>query len=59
MYIKKKKKKKLKITHATKKYLQGLMGPAISEGSFKSTQTMHHLTHLAMESSKICFVSVA
>ena len=42
-----------KITHATG---AGLMGPAISEGSFKSTKTINHLTCLAMESSKI-FVS--
>ena len=41
------------ITYATGKYLLGLMGPAMSEGSFKSTKTMYHLTHLAMESSKI------
>ena len=49
-----------KTTHATGKYLQGLMRPAISEGSFKSTKkTIHHLTRLAMESSKIFrFVSV-
>jgi len=51
------KKSKLKticeITHATGKYLQGLMGPAISEGSFKSTKTIYDLTRLAMESSKI------
>ena len=39
------------------KNLQGLMGPAISEGCFKSTKTIYHLTRLAMESSKI-FVSV-
>ena len=39
------------IMHATGKYLQGLMGPAISEGSFKSTKTIYHLTtRLAMES---------
>jgi len=37
------------IIRATGKYLEGLMGPAISEGSFKST---HHLIRLAMESSK-------
>ena len=35
------------ITHATGKYLQGLMG---SEGSFKSTKTIYHLTCLAIES---------
>ena len=39
--------------HATGKYLQGLMGLAISKGSFKSAKTIHHLTCLAMESSKI------
>jgi len=38
------------ITHATRKYLQGLMGPAISKGSFKSTKTIYYLTCLAMES---------
>ena len=32
------------ILHATGKYLQGLMGPAISEGNFKSTKTMHTVT---------------
>ena len=32
--------------HATRKYFQGLMGPAISEGSFKSTKTIHHLIYL-------------
>ena len=42
--------------HAIGKYLQGLMGPAISERSLKPTQTIDHLTRLAMESSKI-FVS--
>ena len=47
------------ITHATGKYLQGLMGPAISEGSSKSTKTIHYLTRLAMESSKIVFFSVS
>ena len=56
MYIEKK-KQNLKIiceiTHATGKKLQGLMGPAISEGSFKSTKTIYHLTCLTMESSKI------
>ena len=29
------------------------MGPAISEGSFKSTKPIYHLTRLAMESLKI------
>jgi len=38
------------ITHAAGKYL---LGQAISEGSFKSTKTIYHLTRLAMESSKI------
>ena len=38
--------------HATGKYLQRLMGPAISDGSFKSTKTIYHLTRLAMESLK-------
>jgi len=56
----KKKQQNLKIIceikHATRKYLQGLMGPAISKGSFKSTKTIYHLTRLAMESSKT-FVS--
>jgi len=45
------------ITHATGKYLQGLMGPVINQGSFKSTKTIYHLTRLAMENSKI-FVSL-
>ena len=55
MHIEKKrnilKKKEIicKITHAT----GGLMGPAISEGSFKSTKTIYHLSRLAMEGSKI------
>ena len=61
MYIEKneteKKTRNLKIiceiTHVTEKYLQGLMEPAISEESFKSTKTMYHLTRLAMESLKI------
>ena len=44
------------IMHATGKYLQGLIRPAISERSFKSTKTIHHLTFLAMENLKI-FVS--
>jgi len=34
--------------HATEKYLQGLMGPAISEGSFKLTKTIYHLTCLVI-----------
>jgi len=37
MYIEKKRNLK-EITHATGKCLQGLMRPAISEGSFKSTK---------------------
>ena len=41
---------------ATGKYLQGLIGAAISKGSFKSTKTIYHLTRQAMESPKI-FVS--
>ena len=54
MYIEKTKLKIIcEITHVTGKYLQGLMGPAISKGSFKSTKTIYHLTRLAMESSKI------
>jgi len=44
------------IMHPSGKHLQGLMGPAISKGSFKSSKTIHHLTCLAMESLKI-FVS--
>jgi len=36
--------------HATGKHLQGLMGPAISKGSFKLLKTIYHLTRLAMES---------
>ena len=39
--------------HATGKYSQGLMVPAISEGSFKSTKTIYHITSLAMESSEM------
>jgi len=35
------------------------MGPAISEGSFKSLKLIYHSTRLAMESSKIMFSSVA
>jgi len=50
-------KKKFKIicevTHAAVKYLQGSIGPEIDEGNFKSTKAIHHLTCLAMESSKI------
>jgi len=58
MHIEKKRNLKIicEITHATGKYLQGLMGPAISKGSLKSTKTIYHLTRLAMKSSKI-FVS--
>ena len=37
-----------KITHATGKYSQGLMGPAISEESFKSTKTIYYLTYFVM-----------
>ena len=44
------------ITHATGKYLQGIMGPAISQGSFKSTKAIYHLSRLAVKSFKI-FVS--
>ena len=40
--------------HATEKNLRGLMGPAISKGSFKSMK----LYTMAMVSSKIfCFVT--
>ena len=42
--------------HVTGKYLQGLMRPVISEGSFKSTKPVYYLTCLAINSSKI-FVS--
>ena len=45
--------KYIEIMHATGKYLQRLMGPAISKGSLKSTKTVYHLTHLAMETSNI------
>ena len=41
------------ITHATGKYLQGLMGPAISKGSFKYTKSIYLLTCLATESLKM------
>jgi len=44
---------KSKFTHDTGKYLQGLMGPAISKGNFKTAKTMYHFTFLAMESLKI------
>ena len=30
--------------HTTGKYLQELMGPAISKGSFNSPKTIYHLT---------------
>ena len=58
MHIEKKRNLKIicEITHSTAKYLQGLMGPAISEESFKSTKTKYHLTRLAMKNSKI-FIS--
>jgi len=38
--------------HATRKYLQRLMGPAISGGNFKLTKPMYHLTCLAKENFK-------
>ena len=39
MHIEKKNLKIIsEIMHATEKYLQGLIGPAISKGSFKSTK---------------------
>jgi len=41
------------IKYDTGKYLQGLMGPGISEESFKSTKTIYHLKCLAIESSKM------
>ena len=49
MHILKKCKIICEITHATGKYSQGLMGPAISEGSFKSTKKIY-LSCLDMES---------
>jgi len=54
-YIEKKRNLKIicEITHATGKYLQGLMGPAINKGSFKLTKIIYHHTRLAMEISKI------
>ena len=40
--------------------LHGLIWPVIGEGSFKSTKTMYHLIHPAIERSKIfCFASIA
>ena len=45
------------IMHSIGKYLQGLMGPAISKESFKSTKAIYHLTRLAMESLKIIDVN--
>ena len=58
MHIGKKKPQTLKIiceiTHATGKYSQWLMGPAISKG-IKSTKTIHHLTRLAMGVWKYLF----
>ena len=58
VYWKKKRNLKIicEIMHTTEKYLQGLMGLAISKGKFKSTKTIHQLTCVAMESLKI-FVS--
>jgi len=43
MYIEKKLNLKIicEITHATGKNLQGLIGPAISEGSFKNKKKLH------------------
>ena len=41
------------IWEITWKYLQDLMEPAINKESFKSTETIYHLTYLAMESLKI------
>jgi len=41
------------IMYAIENYLKGLMGPAISEGSFKPTKIVHHHIYLAIEKSKI------
>jgi len=59
MYTEKKPNLKIisEITHTTGQYLQGLMGPGISEGSFKLTKSINHITRLAMESLKIFFLS--
>ena len=64
MYIGGKKKQNLEIiceiTHATGKHLQGLMGLAISEGSFKSTKTIYQSYSPGYGGLKnLCFVSVA
>jgi len=49
-----------KITHATGKYLQRLMGPGISKESFKSIKTMHYLTACLWRVRKplFCFFSL-
>ena len=39
--------------HAKGKYSRDFIGAAIGEGSFKSTKSIYHLIHLAMESLKI------
>ena len=45
--------------YTTWKYSLELMGPAISEGSFKPAKTIYHLTCLAMERLKMfCFCSL-
>ena len=54
MHIEEKKLKIIcEIAHATGKYLQGLMGSAISKESFKLTKTIYQPTCLAIESLKI------
>jgi len=46
---------------ATGKYLQGLIGPAISKGSFKSTKTIYVPSYSPGygELENLCLVSVA
>jgi len=50
------------ITHAAGKYSRGLIGPAISKGSFKSTKPIYHLIVYSPgheELKNLCVVSVA
>ena len=61
VYLKKTKFKIIcEITHATGIYLQGLMGPAISKGSFKSTKKyIPSYSSGYGEFKNLCFISIA
>jgi len=62
MYIEKRILKIIcEIMHATGKYLQRLMGPEISKGSFKSPKTIYVSSYLPCygEFKNLCFISLA